>query len=36
MDLFLPIFDFVDELLKLNRLEMEQGPPKSGGDLEGA
>jgi len=36
MDLCLPIFGFVDELRKLHRLEMEPGPPKSGGDLEGA
>ena len=36
MDLCLPIFDFVDELRKLHGLEMEQGSPKSGGDLEGA
>jgi len=27
---------FVDELRKLHGLKMEQGPPKSGGDLEGA
>ena len=36
MDLCLPIFGFVDELRKLLGLEMEQGPSKSGGDLEGA
>jgi len=36
MDLCLPIFGFVDGLRKLHGLEMEQGPPKSGGDLEGA
>jgi len=36
MDLCLPIFGFVDELWKLHGLEMEQGPPRSGGDLEGA
>ena len=36
MDLCLPIFGFVDELQKLHGLEMKQGLPKSGGDLEGA
>ena len=36
LDLCLPIFGFVDGLRKLHGLEMEQGPPKSGGDLEGA
>jgi len=36
MDLCLHIFGFVDELRKLHGLKMEQGPPKSGGDLEGA
>ena len=36
MDLCLPSFGFVGELRKLHGLEMEQGPPKSGGDLEGA
>jgi len=36
MDLGLPIFGFVDELRKLHGLEMEQGPLRSGGDLEGA
>jgi len=36
MDLCLPIFGFVDELRKLHGLEMEQGPPKSGDDLEDA
>ena len=36
MDLCLHIFEFVDELRKLHGLEMEKGPLKSGGDLEGA
>jgi len=36
MDLFLHIFRFIDELQKLHGLKMEQGPPKSGADLEGA
>jgi len=36
MDLCPPPFSFVDDLRKLHGLEMEQGPPKSGGDLEGA
>ena len=36
MDLCLPSFGFVDDLRMLHGLEMEQGPPKSGGDLEGA
>jgi len=31
-----PLFVFVGDLQKLHGLEMEQGPPKSGGDLEGA
>jgi len=35
MDLCLHIFGIVDER-KLHGLEMEQGPPKSGADLEGA
>jgi len=35
MDLCPPPFGFVDDLRKLHGLEMEQGPPKSGGDLEG-
>jgi len=36
MDLCPPLFDFEDDLRKLHGLEMEQGPPKSGGDLGGA
>jgi len=36
MDLCLHNFRFVDGLRKLHGLEMKQGPPKSGGDLEGA
>ena len=36
MNLCLHIFGFVDELRKLHGLKMEQGPPKSAGDLEGA
>jgi len=36
MDLCPPLFSFGDGLRKLHELEMEQGPPKSGGDLEGA
>jgi len=36
MEMCLHIFGFVDELRKLHRLKMEQDPPKSGGDLEGA
>jgi len=36
MDLCPPLFGFVGDLRKLHGLEMEQGPPRSGGDLEGA
>jgi len=36
MDLCPPLFCFVDDLWKLHGLEMEQGHPRSGGDLEGA
>ena len=35
MDLCPPPFSFEDDLWKLHGLEMEQGPPKSGDDLEG-
>jgi len=34
MDLCLHNFGFVDGLRKFHGLEMQQGPPKSGGDLE--
>jgi len=36
MDLCPPLFGFEGDLRKLQELEMEQGPPRSGGDLEGA
>jgi len=36
MEMCLHIFEFLDELRKLHGLKMEQGPPKSDGDLEGA
>ena len=36
MDLCLLLCGFEGELRKLHELEMEQGPPRSGGDLEGA
>jgi len=36
MDLCPPLFGFEGDLWKLHDLEMEQGPPRSGGDLEGA
>ena len=36
MDLCLPSCGFGDELWKLHGLKVEQDPPKSDGDLEGA
>ena len=36
MDLCPPLFGFGDGLWKLHRLKVEQDPPKSDGDLEGA
>jgi len=36
MDLGPPLFGFEGDLRKLHELEMEQGPPRSGVDLEGA
>jgi len=36
IDLCPPLFCFVGDLRQPHGLEMEQGPPKSGGDLEGA
>jgi len=36
MDLCLHLFGIVDGMQKLHGLEMEQGPPKSDGDLEDA
>jgi len=36
MDLCPPLFGFGDGLRKLHGLKVEQDPPKSGGDLEGA
>jgi len=36
MEMCLHGFEFVGGLRKLHGLKMEQGPPKSGGDLEGA